>query len=571
MYTLASNQKEPVCGTTKFKNSLTDIIGIVPTDRFDKDIEKIARFLYGKENYLSSIYFKRDNGDYSAPKEGIKGILTKYVVDDMVMSESENRLIYILNKVSDGIFAAYERNYMTKYMTILKGGNVLRAHFIEFVNRYLRESAPIIFDKYSQYFAKSDLDFGIENIHEHENYGDTVEDYDHNFATTDQLLPLCWYIMSIARMIILSNFGGIYDFCKLNMFSFESELKKLLDQIKNKQAEFGAPLSDVEYIGIGFNNNVYLEGYDYQDILRSVEEGDGIYKFTDVIQDRMPNYVPEIFKKIGSYKSDLLVVPSIDKTRDVLANGSLDEYFVHNVKHVDFNIFYDNLFPQPFNLVKKKTLPTETSTLYVSVNKFVSKGTQDFRLARLMIAFTVIYRHDGKFGAFSVPSELYDLSLGIKLKDTLKKKVPANLYYNRYHYSFEEISDNILIYSPLTCIADIADILFTQNKFPWTDKKYKKRLIRLIVMTRYGDMLYGGNPFSTEKIYNDYILPLRVKVDGIEDDEERAEALKNLIELIETFSEVKDDFDSYFKKSNSKINQRVNIYPVDPKDIKIKS
>lgn len=563
-YLPGDHKSQPIiCELKKISQPLESIEGFVDKRNFLSNLDILTREFYEKENksHVISNVEEISSEKPKNPKEVFKSILTNYIVEDINISKSEEALIYLLTKIFDAVFAEYKRQKGVDYRIVFKGGNVIRLYYEDMMNRYFSNLRSEVMEKYGDYFKKSDLDFSVENLSTSYKNLTEEEKIIKKKNESSEILPYIWYILSVARVCILQNIGNLYNLCKFNFFKFEDELKSVLEKISEEINNKNNPIFDgVNFIGLCFNEFTYMkELYDLEDILNNPKN----YEYIDIFnkENNEVEEIPKFFVTGNSKRRDAINMVTYNY------DANEQDINVFTVDHEYDNIFVSNFLDKPYEEIAFEVLPTQVSEFYLTSTPLIEnlRTMTIFRLTRLMINFVAIYEKDNKLGAVSVPSELFDLSISISNSASLSDYVSKDKYYNKYSYSFVDsdgglVEDEILTTSAYGTLFDIIRILFVEG-LPWEDKKYSKRLTRMVFLLRHIELEYEDSYFNTDNILTTYILPLREKINRIENEEERNHASSEYENLIETFKEVNDDIDSYLdrgvenKKYISKIEE----------------
>lgn len=555
--------KYPVCDVNYPPYPLEFLLAKVDRTKFEKNLERIRDdFIEARNNKIgvTTITEEIRTTRVDSLKSTLKAILTENLVEEINMSETEGALIYILNKIFDGFFAAYEELTGEKNMLVFKGGNVTRLFFDDLVKGYFPTLSSEAYQEFGKYFKKSDLDFSVEDINADYSELSRKEKIKKKYKKSNVLMPYIWYILNIARLCIATNAGDLYNFCKFNLFKFEEEISEVLDRII-QETQDNELFEGIEFIGICFNEFTYMRGYDLEDIMENPDR----YQFIDAFNPDSGDDIPKFFKTGNSKRKDVLNDIKIDRR-----NGTQDLNII-SIEHENLNIFSNDFFndgidretgelivEESFEDVVERTIDNHSSEFYVTVSPLIQIPDDDikFRLMRLMINYVLIYVKDGKLGAISVPSEMYDVGSTIEAPES-GLQVPDGRYYDKYTYSFVDVTgrvvyDSILITSVFSVVLDLIKILFIQGEYPWDDKKYEKRIIRLAVMSKYIELNEPKDGFLPDDILGDYILPLKDKILGVKDDEEASHLLKKYETLVESFEDAIDTLESYLNRSNKR-------------------
>lgn len=564
-YLPGDHKSQPIiCELKKISQPLESINGFVDKRNFLSNLNILTEEFYGQDNKSNAISIVEEitNEKPKNQKEVFKSILTDYIVEDINIAKSEEALIYLLSKIFDSVFAEYKRRKNIDYRIIFKGGNVIRIYYEDMMNKYFHNLRSEVAEKYESYFKKSDLDFSVENLSSSYENLSQEEKIEKKKKENAKILPYIWYILGVARVCILQNIGNLYNLCKFNFFKFEDELKTVLVKIGREINSADNPnFEGVNFIGLCFNEFTYMkESYDLEDILNNPKN----YEYIDIFdkEHKEVETPPKFFITGNSKRRDGIIMSTYDY------ENNEQNINIFTVDHEYDNIFVDDFFDKPYEEIAYEVLPTQVSEFYLTCTPLIENlNTMTiFGLTRLMINFVIIYEKDNKLGAASVPSELYDLSTAISNSANLSDYISKDKYYGKYSYSFIDsdggvVEDEILVTSVYGTLFDIIKILFIDNELPWKNKKYAKRLTRMVFLLRYIELEYDDPYFNIDNILTTYILPLKEKINEIENEEERNHASSEYENLIEIFKEVNDDITSYLdrgkpnKKYKSKIEE----------------
>lgn len=554
---------EQKCSSDDYSQSISSLDLKLSSDEIVQKIRTIINFFTSPDQRELNMIVTEPSGNEVTPKSIIKSVLTDYIVSDIVMNESERIFIYILNSLSRSFFNAYKNKSGEDFRLIYKGGNVTKIYFDDMIDNYFDDDLkPEIYTKYGINFKNSDLDFTVENFNLNSR---RTRDEQRNI-----LIPIVWYILSIARIIILNNMRSLYDFCKINFINMNGEMKYLLLKVKQELQVFNE-FDDVDFIGVCLDKYLYLPNQSLKNLsFRDQFEFIDIFNQENEEKIEKEGSVPKFFVNGDSRRMDSLIL------NDYNPSTELVDTEVYSLKHFNQNLFDNNIFNHQFENIVLRVLPNEDSQFFISNSLDIHGNNDVFSLSRLMINFVIVYSKDSRLGAVSVPSELYDVTF---VSEILKEifHLEPNLKFNNYSYRFVDtdgqiIEDNITIMSEFEIVNDLIDILFIENIFPWNDKKYKKRLIRLIFISRYIKVRYQLNPirrldigqFFIGNIIEKYFPQIEEKLEQLpistleeqiskEENEEEFEKLKRIIIDTET------DIDSYFARTNKRVNVNSSI------------
>jgi hypothetical protein len=493
-------------------------------------------------------------GNEVTPKSVVKSVLTDYIVSDISINESTRIFLYIINQLCRSFFTAYRDKTGEDYRLIYKGGNTIAIYFYDFIDNYFNsELRPEIYTKYGTYFKNSDIDFTVENFN--------INTKRSRIQQADCLAPMLWYILSIARLVILTDMRNLYDFCNISFSNMNEQMRVLLSNIKKSLKPFN-DFNNVEFIGIAFDKYIYLPHRSLQEV-----QIQNKFSYTDVFsiendEKIKDGFIPKFFVDGNSLKVDGLNVN--------LPEDDSYKTYSYVLDHFNENSFDHDIFKKPFNEIVSSVLPKQQSQLFLSSSLNTRGNNEIFLLSRLMLNFNIIYTKDDKIGVASIPSELYDITY---VSEVIRVVSHLELKYkfNNYNYKFVDsdgsiIEDDIIIMSEFEIVNDLIDILFIENIFPWNDKKYQKRLIRLIFISRYIEEKnrinpvqgLNVNPFLMKNIITKYLPIIRRKINTFptqdqQKNEEEFEKMKRVI------VNTQKDIDSYFSRTDKRLNVESNI------------
>lgn len=208
---------------------------------------------------------------------------------------------------------------------------------------------------------------------------------------------------------------------------------------------------------------------------------------------------------------------------------------------------------QALCLIDKKPLNSGVYQYYNETNRFASEYSKTityFTLHRIKLNVILYFKSsdDNSYGFFQCPSELVDVP--ITTFDDYKSQTHKSLkeVVEKYQNTIENKDLTFYSYSIYGIIDDIVMSLFVENKYPWIDKKYEKKIHRLI----YFFMLYLNNLYSN-------IDDIKIKLKKYFENYNVEEAKLNFKTL--NGSEVLSDNDILYKNILTyitELNHRVN-------------
>lgn len=370
--------------------------------------------------------YPKTPGQVDDPTREFKDLATDIVVNEFVKYSNELSLfIYTISSTFDTALQYYrlQKSLPEKSVVfVYKGGNILRLIAHEFLNELPGAAADIIFQYYNPGFKQSDADFSI--------YVDPRLD---NFANIYADITLISYqLLVYLRDVFEGHETKFFNFRRYNDEYKTERLNKYLGDLNNT-ATIQNPES--EYYNSQF---VMLQNR----------------KNTSTSPPDNPNNLPT---SIGLRKD--MVVTTLEKDPNTIITYDIDD----------------------------ENNPNKVSDYYISVNTALKFMLEDqlmhFNLVRMKVNFVMYNAKNGeKINPMQMGGELIDVS------------IPAQDTAGIRHF-FEEIDNNIKEFKmekpfPFKFIAptieylieDLELILFKTVEYPWIDRKYVKRVNRLLFL-----------------------------------------------------------------------------------------
>jgi hypothetical protein len=207
--------------------------------------------------------------------------------------------------------------------------------------------------------------------------------------------------------------------------------------------------------------------------------------------------------------------------------------------------------PKQTNITKKEDFlitPTSGGTLtyqiinplypngcdiYASLNQKIEshlgKNHVDFALSRIKLNSVATYKIGNDIKTMSIPGELVDVSIPYR-DDSIAEKFDVEKSTKLYKLADSKNNlTNIRAYSRKYVMHDLIEILFKVAKYPWLDKKYKKRLNRLSIFCFISDI----HKFPILTVHNilDMLFQILSKVNNMPP-LETLEYIKNILPQI---------------------------------------
>lgn len=432
-----------------------------------------------------SIYFDRAPNEVIDDEETfLKDAMTKFVNNHFYNNDEVTyNFFYIIHNIfTNGIYEYIRQKNLPPDCIVFafKGGNIMRLVITkELENNFSEKQMLLILDSVKDIFKKSDSDFQIyvKNLTEGPT-PKTIAEMDEIYADINKLTYL---LLNRIRNIVLLN-PEVY----INFMQYSNDYKKqlfneLLESINNStDKQESDKYRDCRFTEIRF-----------QDItVGDAELSDNPY----IISDKTDMSTIFTYHNKNSRGDMLVYVHNPQPNEEPLAPGhtrvavTQNKYLYNFGKHDDIldkliekNIIYNN---------------NSNTNLYISYNNSINmrKGFIDvhFNLLRIKINFSLTYKKLHPNGntythILNVPGEYIDVSIPnytnqdpVYVMSHMSDPNPPVIKYRLNINDKPKIQINGFSY--LYFIKDLETVLFYQNSPPWLDKKYKKRIIRLMIL-----------------------------------------------------------------------------------------
>ena len=380
---------------------------------------------------------------------------------------------YIVNRDEyfyfiSNILAKYNKKFMEIYgkddflKLNFKGGTLLRTIF----NRYNEELdynvKKYIKKNFDNIFGLSDFDYDIMI-----NDSKYKTDPEYNKLINLYINNLFMVLHNIKQIINDNIYVFFKLFTKSNNY-INNKFQKLGDSIQNilNNKVTGCNLEGATLLGIQ-----YTDG-NHKPQLVELNGGIGKNVFNKYNIDKKLLSDKQIWKPDSIFHNNFVIVKK-DMLEKNLLDITIEQY------SLDSNIFLQHMSPtikMPLN---------QKSSLYISYNiqKYTKIENVDFinhfYLLRIKINFQILLKlKDNTCVYLNVPSELLDVSS--HLSDHYK-----NTLFDDTMYSKSKLQNNNILYSYnlYGLIFDLFLYVYLEsNNRPWIDKKYNKRIERLIFL-----------------------------------------------------------------------------------------
>jgi hypothetical protein len=482
-----------------------------------------------------------------SPKLFIRDILTEYTVNNIFKTNTQNKLIHIINKIMKSLYDQFYKETNIRLYFVYRGGNILKIYKNNFESILPGNARKILKQEFDEYFKNSDIDF-YTVIHRHQRFSN-----EKLLEINQYIRTMCYYGVYIARIFIMNNFD-LFDYCRSNTIAIDKDFDELLNKInESKETSEIKEVKESEFIGLGFNQYMYMKpGIEKEDILNLCEE-DRHNEFTKGADDIN---VFENYEKYGkSGRFDINIQMSEDLLEENNPDPDAVDVEINGINYLQENIFTKDFKKDMILLISKNKI----FDYYITHNNqiFNEKESIDFSLVRLMINYVAVYERDGKYGLTNCSSELFDLSIGHPRDKmfsvyTEKSITPYKFKYNKDN---DNKTDTIYIPDVDTTIVDLIKILFEYKEFPWEDSKYKKRLNRLLILTFLNEFSKSTVPQMIKIVKSNKMRKYRDEYDTtFETLLYRNNELKNRVP-----SKYKQEYDDYLDSYQEIINKLINI------------
>lgn len=456
--------------------------------------------IFGKNNLLreDSTALKFESGNIKKRKDvELRDVITDFINDHflgskkilysytkMLLDGFNNILKKYIEKIQPIINKKYGLNIdlSKKIIVIFKGGNTLKSikeRYTYMQNGYI---SRLIDDYYFAYFKNSDLDFQIV-IHKY--ITETEANMEIYEIIKDQLANIYILYLNRLRNYMLGNLNNIFTFFKYNKKTKREILKEVLEKlnnceiIKNKSHEFKENF--IEEFGEQYKfftemkfNNIVCGGVSIDEKLTS--------DYVNNYKKNNTQFVP-VRENLNIFESQF-------------PESSKYDFFVKSIGVNNFiNKLNCNILSNDINFVSD-VIKDKTEFVIQYADKVVITNMiddtpfiNDFSLIRMKYNLLATFETtDNKLGAINIAGELIDLSINCyndyKLKKFTSAEDEITKFYSEYKFNNNEydISFNYWSYNINSFIYDLHSMLFYEIDIPWNNKKYKKRIYRILFM-----------------------------------------------------------------------------------------
>ncbi len=411
-------------------------------------------------------------------KDGIfKKVLTNFISSHLF--DNKANLFYFLKCIVTVYQSGLEQYIKKKglfpnsIIFTFKGGNILR--LIERILFRLLSgyTSELLYDFYSIFFKKGDYDFGIF-IHP------LVPNYEQVFQ---EVTLLNYYLQTKLRQYFIENNTEFFSVFKYNLSYLQTQLyHKVLHHMQTKDLSNNLFWKGKKILNVRFIHNT--SALSEEEVLQEITTIIMKSKLTKKEKEKQLEKIIDQYLSRNSFKggSDFLLQYKKNINRNQrLLDSDYVLYLQDNNKQRDiFNISYNT-----------------------ALHFYTNKNSQEpllkiFNLIRTKMVFQVeVLDENYNLQFINLSGELIDVSIAHRCSD-----IEMQSFYFDYNKSVQQYSitnyknkfhpDNIVLgenkldffsYSIEYLIEDLEKILYYENKFPWDDKKYKKRIYRICLLS----------------------------------------------------------------------------------------
>lgn len=371
-----------------------------------------------------------------------------------------------------------------KILFIFKGGNLMRAVFLQYLNEQPAIVSDIILEAYGEYFKNSDLDFQIV-IHPqlHPDTQTSVQIYD---SIHNDMIILSYLCLNRFRNYFAQKIDLVLDFYQLNNETKKNIMKKAHTDI-NKASVFDIHKEKLTIDTFGEDARVFvgakIENLRFYDIHTNPKVHQ---QYVD--NEKTAGFlVPETHEFYNTFLQHFTSFPRTDFYLTQRIFGNINYLLAASLPPISLDIdkeAQDKIYPN------KKV----ASEFYITINDSIAfkngEHKAHFSLIRMKCNLLgYITLADDTHGLMHIPGELFDISIAAS-DDTKNDKMinkPLSDLFEKY--TFTNSNKNFSInpfeyysYNLHSFIVDLENIIYKDFEFPWIDKKYEKRLKRIYIL-----------------------------------------------------------------------------------------
>lgn len=407
-----------------------------------KNIEPNNIINYNNNKYICNYNIKDDkNTKKYKLKANLKDIITTSYMKSITTTDFKNYVFHILKFLNNGI-RKIEILYNKKYNT-----NIIN-------NYYIMYKGGNVINSYFKFYINQ------------------LKQYRHKYA----IINFNVFINDIMKI-------GDWDFSLKIIDKTNLELNEI---IKNSVMYF------LSLINNSIGMNIHNVNTIIQNNLFNKNVNDMLYQFKKDINSYNKIYIKSIKTPYGNITKD-----SIDTTNVLSSEKSGITYIENNKKSSYMTV--DSFISNTHMLNKNPT-----KTIYIKNLKFLKfKYKSSFDLAKVKINNIAQIVIDGKVEDIKLPAEIIDVSF-INIQDdeqsnVINKNIKKD---NSNSLTFIKHQNNTYpFYTPAYLFHDISYMLFTQEVYPWIDRKYEKRLKRYVTI----GIIYDLSKYKVKDVKNNII------------------------------------------------------------------
>ncbi len=492
----------------------------------------------------SKLYFDRDiNDEIDESDTFLKDNMTKFVNNHFYNDDNTTYnffyLVHII--ITNGI-----NNYIKKLnlpddciIFLFKGGNMMR-YIVdsELQTNFTGKQIFAILDNKRDIFKKSDSDFQIyvKNL-----IGETINGVVIEKEYMDKIYEnvniLSYLLLNRIRNIILLYPNNYINFMKYSDYEKTKALDELLENLNNSKEKAGSDkYKDVIFSEIRFEN-IYTGNAD-------------ITNFPYIISDQKDFNTVFTYHNKNS-RGDMLIYEKNQQPNEPIIPIGTNRIAISTQKYIYDNIKYEDLLDKS---IEKELIYKfkNDSNFYISYNDTLRfhRGIVDinFNLLRMKINFSLTYKKKHTNNKIythliNMPGEYIDISIphyashdtAYIFNNMSKQKPPIVSYMidipNNPKFNINSYSYNYFI-------SDLETVLFYQNSPPWLDKKYSKRIKRLLFL--YSIELLKIITIDNQSKYLNLIIrikgPLQDLIKNLQSDAKIN--IESIYKVLENFNEI---------------------------------
>lgn len=353
------------------------------------------------------------------------------------------------------------------------------------------------------------------------------------------------YMIKYRKLLVDTNKYLFYEkFRKIELLfvNYNEFIDKLADGLydikKNMINEFNSNPSNVKN-QIDIANNINIDN-----IKNTTPGFDNINKIIDY--DKSPN---EIFRfnfnlKRDDIKKNILYHNDAKRSDFILKNSKIISNKLQLVEFKDKHVNYIGYNNSLFNLNNRNVLNVAFALIRIKHNVKISDIMYNINNTTKMLSL-------------QIPSEILDISI-TESYDSMHHIIHNISNDNSYYtlYSERENKNNYIVsINEHIVYNDLNAVLFYQNSFvPWVDKKYAKRIFRMIMFIKILDK----NDTKPNNDYKDMFNNLKNIVNNINTENINNSNINNINDIIKEIYGFNVDID-YIKKIYNKTNTFDNL------------